>query len=33
MSTDQQNLYEFIGLPQDASRDRIEEQCIRFGER
>jgi curved DNA-binding protein CbpA len=28
----EQNLYEVIRLPQDASQDRIEEQCIRLGE-
>jgi len=32
MSTDQQNHYEIIGVSQDASRERIEEQCIRLGE-
>lgn len=32
MSTDQQNLYEIIGLPQDSGRDLIEEQCIRLGD-
>ena len=29
----QQNLYDVIELPQDASQARIEEQCIRLGER
>lgn len=33
MSTDQQNLYEVIGLPRDASQALIEQQCIRLGER
>jgi len=32
MSTNQQNLYEVLGLPRNASRDLIEEQCIRLGE-
>lgn len=33
MSADQQNLYEVLGLPQDASQDLIEQQCIHLGER
>jgi curved DNA-binding protein CbpA len=33
LSSDQTNLYEVIGLPQNASPDLIEEQCIRLGER
>lgn len=32
MSTDQQNLYEVIGLSQDATQDVIEQRCIRLGE-
>jgi hypothetical protein len=32
MSIAQQNLYEIIGLPRDAGRDLIEEQCVRLGE-
>lgn len=32
-STPQQNHYEVLGLPWDAGRDLIEQQCIRLGER
>jgi curved DNA-binding protein CbpA len=33
MSTDQQSLYEVVGVPPDASQALIEEQCIRLGDR
>lgn len=32
MSADQQNLYEVIGLPRDASQDLIKERCVELGE-
>jgi hypothetical protein len=33
MGNDQQNLYEVLGLSQDADRDLIEQQCVRLGDR